>query len=237
VRGGRLLRTYSSGTEPKLNAYLEDYAYLADALVSLYEATFEPRWVEAALNLVNVMIDQFWDEEGGGFYFTGRDHEQLIARNKDLHDASVPSGNAMAATALLRLGRLCGRTDYLDSAGRTLVIAASIMERAPTGAGQMLVALDMWLRPASELVLIGGSDESANQRAIAALQQSYLPNCVTAYRGGPAERTKQPRSAALEPLFAGRDAKDEPALYVCQNFACQAPVRGVEPIKAAIKAL
>src|SRR5947209_11926153 len=78
---GRLLRTYSSGSEPKLNGYLEDYAYLLDGLVSLYEATFAPRWIEAALDLARVMVEQFWDAEGGGFFYTGRDHEALIARS------------------------------------------------------------------------------------------------------------------------------------------------------------
>src|SRR5437868_8495237 len=95
---GRLLRTFSSGSQPKLNAYLEDYAYLIDALVDLYEATFEPRWIEAALDLAGVMVEQFWDDEQGGFFFTGKGHEALIARTKDPHDNATPSGNAMAVT-------------------------------------------------------------------------------------------------------------------------------------------
>ena len=99
------------GSEPKLNAYLEDYAFLIDGLVSLYEATFAPRWIEAALDLAEVMIDQFWDAADGGFFFTGRDHEALIARGKDPHDNAMPSGNAMAVTALLRLVKLTGRMD------------------------------------------------------------------------------------------------------------------------------
>src|SRR6185295_7735045 len=171
---GRLLHTYRHG-EAKLDAYLDDYAYLVNSLVTLYESSAGERWIDEAVRLADILLSRFQDRERGGFYFTADDHEQLIARNKDLHDASVPSGNAMAATALLRLGRLCGRTDYLDSAGRTLVIAASIMERAPTGAGQMLVALDMWLGPASELVLVGGKDDTANQSVIEALQKAFLP--------------------------------------------------------------
>src|SRR5205823_6022569 len=103
---GKLLRTWSAGGQPKLNAYLEDYAYLLEGLVALYEATFEPRWVEAALDLAGVMVDQFWDPEEGGFFFTGRDHEALIARGKDPHDNATPSGNAVAVTALLRLVKL-----------------------------------------------------------------------------------------------------------------------------------
>src|SRR5207237_2779821 len=124
---GRLLRTYSAGTEPKLNAYLEDYAFLVDALVSLYEAAFEPRWIEAACSLAEVMIKEFWDSSAGGFFFTGLSHESLIARAKDLNDSSVPSGNAMAVTGLLRLGKLTGRKDFLDKAEATLRLCRGLM--------------------------------------------------------------------------------------------------------------
>ena len=129
----------SAGREPKLNAYLEDYAFLIDALVSLYEATFEPRWIEAALDLAEVMIEQFWDEAEGGFFYTGRDHEQLIARTKDPHDSSTPSGNAMAVTGLLRLAKLTGRPDLLDKAEATLQLFRGLMASSPLAAGQMLM--------------------------------------------------------------------------------------------------
>src|SRR5262245_13320941 len=117
---GRLFRTYSSGSQPKLNAYLDDYAYFLNGLVSLYEATFTPRWLESALDLAEMMVEQFWDPEQGGFFFTGKDHESLIARTKDPHDSSVPSGNSMAVTALLRLARMTGRIDLQEKAEATL---------------------------------------------------------------------------------------------------------------------
>src|SRR6202043_1530542 len=107
-------RTYSKGSEPKLNAYLEDYAFLLNGLVSLYEATFSRRWIAEALELAEVMIEQFWDSTEGGFFYTGRDHEELIARTKDPHDSSIPSGNAMAVTALLHLAKLTGRIDLQE---------------------------------------------------------------------------------------------------------------------------
>src|SRR3989440_2304111 len=108
---GRLLRTTSVGGTPKLNGYLEDYAFLIDALADVYEATFDVRWLRSAGELADRMIEQFADAEGGGFFTTGRDHEELIIRLKDLHDGSTPSGNAMAVTALLRLAELLGRID------------------------------------------------------------------------------------------------------------------------------
>src|SRR5712692_3788609 len=144
---GRLLRTYMAGSEPKLNAYLEDYAFLLNAQVSLYEATHAPHWIERALNLADVMIEQFWDSAGGGFFFTGRDHESLISRTKDVHDSSIPSGNSMAVTALLRLAKLTGKPAFREKADSTLRLFHEPMTASPIAAGQMLVALDFHLGP------------------------------------------------------------------------------------------
>jgi len=112
----RLLRTYSAGSKAKLNGYLEDYAFLLDALISLYEATFDARWIEAARGLAHVLVDEFWDEAEAGFFYTGRSHETLIARTKDPHDSSIPSGNSVAVVALLRLSKLTGQQDLLAKA-------------------------------------------------------------------------------------------------------------------------
>src|SRR5208283_153279 len=147
---GRLYRTTLAGSTPKLNAYHDDYAYLIDALATLYETTFEPRWIEAALSLVKVMIEQFWDDADGGFFFTGKDHESLIARNKDPHDNATPSGNSMAVKALLRLAKLTGDADLLGKAQRTLQLFGGLMGRSPMAAGQMLCALDFHLGPVKE---------------------------------------------------------------------------------------
>ena len=116
-RDGRLLHTFKDG-QAKLDAYLDDYAGFIDGLTRLYESTGEPRWIESALELAAIMIDEFADPEQGGFYFTGRRHEALIARQKDIHDNATPSGNGLAATALLRLGALTGRKDLPHRASR-----------------------------------------------------------------------------------------------------------------------
>jgi uncharacterized protein YyaL (SSP411 family) len=230
---GRLLHTWRHG-QARLDAYLDDYSYLVNALITLYEATFNERWIDEAVRLADTMLQHFEDKARGGFFFTADDHEQLIARNKDLHDASVPSGNAMAATALFRLGKLSGRTDHLHSAVHTLSMADSVMERMPTAVGQMLIALDMWLGPMQELVLLGGSDNEASKTALSHLQQSYLPNTVQAYRPANAPPAKGP----LESLFAGRRAIDnQPTLYICQNFTCQAPITGLAQIQTALAKL
>jgi uncharacterized protein YyaL (SSP411 family) len=227
---GRLLHSYRNG-EAKLAAYLDDYAYLTSALVSLYEADFDGRWIDAAVELADIVMRRFHDADNGGFYFTADDHERLIARNKDFQDSSVPSGNGMAATALVRLGTLCGRSDYLEAARGTLALAAGMMERVPTAAGQLLIAADLLLGPLYELVLIPGSDAEENNQTLAGVRASYQPNRVLASVG------KNP-SPQLAALLADRPAINNRAtLYVCQGFTCQAPLVGKEAILSALAAL
>ncbi|MBL8795757.1 MAG: thioredoxin domain-containing protein, partial [Planctomycetia bacterium] len=179
---GRLLRIASAGGEAKLNAYLEDYAYLGNALVSLYEATFQPRWLSEALKLADVMLEQFWDAAEGGFFFTSQDHEALIARVKDVHDHSTPSGNSMAVTMLLRLAKLTGRADLQEKAEQTLRFARVLMERSSMAAGQMLLALDFLLGPTQEFAVVGDPDHDETRRVLRTIRGRFRPNRVVALK-------------------------------------------------------
>ncbi len=218
---GRLLHTWRHG-EAKLDAYLDDYAALVQALVSVYQASFEERYLDEAAKLANQMLQQFHDP-AGGFYFTAGDHEPLIARTKDLQDSSVPSGNALAATALLRLAKLTGRSDLREIAVATIESAVALVEHAPTAAGQMLLALDMHLGPAPEIALLGSLDESDTRAALRELWRRFIPNKVLALRAPDARGA----SPLLDPLFAGKQPLEKlPTVFVCENFACQAPVAG-----------
>jgi uncharacterized protein YyaL (SSP411 family) len=222
---GRLLRTTGAGAPPKLNGYLEDYSYSIDALVSLFEATFEPRWIEAAEELARVMIDQFWDDKEGGFFFTGKSHEALIARTKDPHDNATPSGNAMAVTGLLRLHKLTGNAAWLDKAEGTLQLYRGLLASAPLAAGQMLIALDFSLGPVQEFAVIG--DEAEAQEVLTLLRQGFRPRKVVAW--------KSPRGAVGVPLLEGKTARAGVTTYICQDFTCQEPVVGIEALRAALK--
>jgi len=226
---GRLLHTWRGG-KAKLDAYLDDYAALANSLVTLYEATGSERWIDESVQLIDVMLDKFADPAGGGFYYTASDHEKLLTRTKELTDSSVPSGNALAATALLRLGKLLGRNDYLDAATKTLMAATPIMRQAPMAAGQMLLALDRYLGPSHELALV----ESSNQLASAStmIKKRFLPRIVFARRSGNVP------SGPLDELFAGKSSPSgEPVLYVCENFTCQQPAVGLAAISATLEQL
>jgi uncharacterized protein YyaL (SSP411 family) len=228
-KDGRLLRTCGAGAPAKLNAYLEDYAFLADALVTLYEASFEPRWLETALALAGIMIDRFWDDAEGGFFYTGNDHEQLIARTKDPHDSSIPSGNSMAVTALLRLAKLTGRRDLFDKAERTLHLFKPLLSTAPQAAAQMLNALDFYLGPVDEVVVAGATDAADTRQALRLIRQRYCPNRVLAFK----PQTGLPKDVEkMIPLLADKTSAGPVTTYLCQDFACQTPLVGLEALQA-----
>jgi uncharacterized protein YyaL (SSP411 family) len=227
---GRLLHTWRAG-QAKVDAYLDDYACLTGALVSVYEARFDERYVDAAVELADQMIAHFADRDGGGFFYTPDDGEPLISRQKDLQDSATPSGNSMAATALLRLGKLTGRTDYVESAVGALRAAAGLMQRYPTAAGQMLVALDWYLGPTYEIAVLGDASQISTRQAIDELSRRYIPNKLLALRSHGALPANQ--SPALDALFANKDAPAQPTVYLCQNFTCEAPIAGIDDVLAA----
>jgi hypothetical protein len=234
---GRLLHSWRNG-QAKLDAYLDDYAALANSLVSLYEANFKERWIDEAVQLMDIVLDKFADPAGDGFFYTASDHEQLITRNKELTDSSIPSGNSLAANALLRLGRLIGRRDYLDAAEQILAAGSPIMRQAPMAAGQMLLALDLCLGPASELVLVGDTARDDVKQAIAAVHRRHLPRSVLAVRDTRSSDPTGSQSRHLNEIFEGKESADgQPVLYVCKNFACGTPATGLAQIEMKLEQL
>lgn len=232
---GRLLhcRRDQQASHP---AYLEDHAALANGLVSLYEATFDEQWIDRAVSETDILVSEFLDSDRGGFFSTSARHEKLIARKRDLLDNAIPSGSSLATMALLRLGKLCGRGDYLTAAEQTIEATAAVMERAPQAASQMLVGLDFLLGPTPEIVLVeeAGSKERLPQASGAA--GHFLGNRVVAYRN--LADSDGNRSEHLEPLFVGKTAPDhEGQLFVCQNGTCQAPITGRSAIEQAIASM
>ena len=212
---GRLLRSYKDG-DGRLNAYLEDHAFLLEALLTLYEGTFEQHWFEQAQALADAMIDRFADTEHGGFYSTSDDHEELIARRKEIGDHPIPSGNSAAALALLRLEALTGERTYGRQAEGVLRLFAKAAPRQPDAFAHLLRALDFQLAPTKEVALVG--EDVAELAAV--VRSGHRPHLVLA--GGP-EGSDVPPQLAGRPQVGGR-----PAAYVCESFACQAPVTAAE---------
>lgn len=218
-KNGRLLRTHKAG-ESKLNAYLEDYAYLADGLLALYEATFDLRWFEEAHSLIETMIEQFWDEEEGGFFFTSSDHEKLITRTKDWYDNATPGGNSVAAHVLLRLALLTGEDGHRSKAERILNLLKPAMMRSPNAFGHLLCALDLYLASPYEVAIIGLPGDDDTHSLLDVVFKRYLPNKVIAL-ATPGDSISASRIKLLE----GRgQVEGKATAYVCRNFYCEAPV-------------
>ncbi len=208
---GNLLRTYKDG-RAHLNAYLEDHAFLLEALLTLYEATFEARWFDAAEALADTTIERFGDPERGGFFSTSADHETLIARRKEVGDHPIPSGNSAAALGLLRLAALTGERRYAAAAEGVFALFGRPATEHPDAFAHLLRALDFHLSPGREVALVG--EDLAALAAV--VRERPRPRLVLA--AGP-EGSDRP------PLLAGRDAlAGGAAAYVCENFACKLPV-------------
>ncbi|MDX6590347.1 MAG: uncharacterized protein QOI84_1621 [Solirubrobacterales bacterium] len=218
---GRLLRTYKDG-DARLNAYLEDHAFLLEALLTLYESSFEPRWFEAARELAEATIARFGDPERGGFFSTSADHEELIASRKEIGDHPIPSGNSAAALGLLRLGALTGERAYERHAEGVFALFAKPAVQHPETFAHLLRALDFQLSPIREVALVG--DDLAELAAV--VRSAPRPHLVLA--GGP-EGGEEP------PLMRGRGAVEgRTAAYVCERFACRMPVTEPAELRALI---
>lgn len=215
---GTLLRTYNRG-EARIDGYLEDHAHTVEALLTLYEATFEPRWFTAARDLADVMIREFGDPEHGGFFSTAAGHDALVVRRKDLEDTPIPSGQSSAALGLLRLAALTGEGTYEDVARDTLALSGQLAGKHPQAFGHTLLALDFLHAPVREVALVGDDlDELA-----AVVREALRPHLVVAGGGGDV------------PLLQDRPAvQGRPTAYVCQRFACRAPVTEPEALRAAL---
>ena len=228
---GRLLHSYKDG-RARFNAYLDDYACVIDGLTRLYEATGEIRRIESALALAEIMNAEFRDTADGGFYFTGESHEALIVRQKDSIDNATPSGNGMAATALVRLGAITGRTALTEAAEGTLRAVRPLLEAAPAAVGQSLIALDFLLAPTREVVVIAGTDPGEFRAARSTVSQTYDPHRVIAPSPQGAARAAE---AEWVPLLADRPAiGGRTTTYICENNACLAPVVGADALREAL---
>jgi uncharacterized protein len=210
---GRLLRTYNRG-RARLRAYLEDHAYLVEALLTLYEATFEDRWFEAARSLADETIFRFGDPERGGFFSTAHDHERLLVRRRDLEDNPIPSGQSAAALGLLRLSALTGEGAYTEQALTVLRPLAEPVTRYPQAFGHLLQAFAFARGPVREVALVGPDVDAF----AAVVRAEHRPRTVVAASPG-------------VPLMEGRT---EPGAYVCENFTCRAPVASPAELATAL---
>ena len=222
-RDGTLLRTWRQG-QAHTPGFLEDYGAVAAGLVDLFEAGFEARWLRWAEQLGEVLQTRFEDPEAGGFFSTAAGGQALLFRQKPLYDGALPSGNTLAASALLRLGRHLDRPDFLASAERTLACAAPSLERSPTAFLGMLAVLDQALGEPLEIVLTGAASDPVTQALRQEVARAWLPNRTLSLAAA---------DPAL-PLHQGLE-KAGPGARVCRNRVCAAPVSRVEDLRKLLE--
>ncbi len=225
-RSGLLLHVYKDG-QARHVGFLDDYSYVLSALITLFETTGEARWLTESKALADKMVEEFWDEDEGGFFYTGRSGEQLIVRNKDYFDNATPSGNSVAADALLRLATLTGEEDYRRKAVNVLRLVRDTAERYPNAFGYALGAVDFYLSTPKEIVVIFPEGEEDAARPFAEeIWTRYLPNKVVVLAA-----EGDARLEGLVPLLQDRRAESgNVTAYVCENYTCQRPVNSAEEL-------
>jgi len=226
-RDGRLLRTYKDG-QAKLNAYLDDYAFMLNALLDLYEGTFDLTLVDRAVALGDTLLTHFEDSERGGFYFTSGDHERLVARPKPTFDGSIPSGNSAAALGLLRLYYLRGEPRFLAAVERTLGLFAKSMGDNPFGFANMLGVADFYLRKPREVVVVGRVEDPATTELLKSLHRAYVPSRTLT--------VVDPDGEARLPLAEGKTQHNGlVTTYVCHDYTCSPPVTSWDEVAALLE--
>jgi uncharacterized protein len=218
-RDGLLLRTYKDN-QSKLNGYLEDYAFYVDGLVALYQATGKLRWLEEARTLADKMIEEFWDNDEGGFFYTGKSHEELIVRSKDYFDNATPSGNSVAAEVLLYMGALTANEDYSRKAVTIFRLLRDPLIRYASAFGRLLGALDFYLSTPKEIAIIGDSEAQETRALLREVWTRYLPNKIVVQTVGDNQRAVEAVPLLRDrPMIEGRATA-----YVCEHYTCQQPV-------------
>ena len=228
-QNGRLRRTYRHG-EARLTGYLNDYAFLTEGLLNLYQATFDRRWLDEALALTETAIEYYYDEEGGGFFFTASDGEKLIARSKNPHDGAIPSGNSVQAMNLLRLAILFDRRDFREKAESILRAFAAPATQSPSAFEKLLCAADFYHDRVKEIAIIGDPALPETTTLVRTVFERYLPNKVVVHA------TDQVDDTDLPLLRRKTRMHGQSTAYVCEHYTCKRPVTTADALRAQLDA-
>lgn len=218
---GVLLRTYKGG-KAKLRGYLEDYSYLINSLIDVFELRPEARYLELAQTLANHLVQHFWDADHNSFYFTADDHEKLIIRPKNNYDLSMPSGNSVAANALLRLYHLTQQKQFLEISVKIMESFGVMAAENPFGFGYLLNTIYMYLQTPTEITVLGTNDKEIYDY----ITKQFLPESIIAL----VESQSQLALLSRHPFFAGKALSDKTVVYVCRNFSCSLPLSKISEI-------
>ena len=226
-RDHQLMRVFSGG-KPQIKGYSEDYAFIIQALIDLYEATFDMDWLKEANELNEEMIRQFWDQEHGGFFFSGKENEPLIAQTKSPYDSAIPSANSIAVPNLLKLGYLTNQDRLKEKAGQILRLFYKFLSEHPSGFGQMLSGLSFFLSP-EEVGVVGSRNDPRTKSMLREIYQLYLPNKILSFRD-----PEVPIVPDWIPFLRHVKATEAPATFLCRGFTCLPPVRDAAELRRAL---
>ncbi len=233
---GRLQRSFKNGIS-KLNAYLDDYAFYVNALLDVFEINSQPKYLQKAIAYTDYMIQHFWDQDEGSFFFTSDDHEQLIVRTKGFYDLAIPSGNSMAASNLIKLYHFTQNNDYLHKAEYIMRQGAKTAAENPFGFGQLLIAMYLYIKKPIEITVLRKSvKKKSNSDMVDWLNKQFIPNGIIAV----IESESQIQQLQNYPFFKGRnlvkeDQTESEWALICRNFSCSLPISSIEELEALIK--
>ncbi len=227
-KDGHLTRVFNKGNS-RVAGYSEDYAFLIQALIDLYEATFEMGWLREAEDLNRRMIDQFWDERNGGFFFAGTENESLITRSKNPYDNAIPSANSTAVSNLIRLGYLTGEESLKRKAERILRLFHSFLDQHPSGFTQMVSSLSFFLDP-QEIGIIGSKNDVKTKSMLKEISLAYLPNKILSLKD-----PHDPVEGNWFPFLKEKGSQDVPIAFVCKGFTCLPPVKNAKELKKILE--
>jgi uncharacterized protein YyaL (SSP411 family) len=221
---GRLLHRYRDG-EAGITAHVDDYVFLGWGLIEVYQATFEPKYLKAALALSDDMITHYWDDRHGGLFFAANDAQDLIVRKKEAYDGAIPSGNGVAMCNFLRLSRITGRVDLEKKAARIGQTFSEQVRQYPSGYTHFLTAVDLSVGPAYEIVIAGESGADDTQEMMRALRSRFLPNHVVMFR--PSEETSPAIGSVVDFVGGYKSVEGKATAYVCLAQSCKSPTTDV----------
>ncbi len=206
-----LLHSFCDG-EAKIDGHLDDYAFLISGLLELYEATFEIKYLKSALDFNEYLLEHFWDEKNGGFYFTSSSGEQLLVRQKEIYDGAIPSGNSVCMLNLLKLAKITANNKFEDYARKTLKVFSENIKAAPIAYTQSLCGVDFIIGPSYEIVIVGNQNADDTKAMLKALRKEFIPNKVVIFNPEGKNFSK---------------VNEKATAYVCQNYSCKSPTSDV----------
>ena len=219
-KDGNLFNRFRYG-EVKIDAHLDDYAFITWGLLNLYEATFKTEYLKKAIAFNDRLIKHFWDSKNGGFYFTSDNSPELFTRQKEIYDGAIPSGNSVAMMNLVRLSRITGDSKLADMASQLAKTFSNNVERYPMGYSQLLSAVDFAIGPSFEIVIVGDSNNDGTKRMLNEINKKYIPNKVVLLKSDEKEFKDISKIASF--TKEQKMINGETTVYVCRNYVCNLP--------------